>query len=121
MTLPMPTDKNVHAATLNYVHDGDTPIMRVELTPTLFYEGRCRMARCNCPELTTPEGQTALAFAQAWFAGGTAFTVRVLGYDNYGRLLTEVWRAPDGSNLSDALIASGNAVVMKLAAQLDTP
>lgn len=118
MTLPMPTDTNVHEATFEKVHDGDTATFWVQLTPRILYHGPVRFARVNAPELKTIEGQTALNFTTAWFAGGTAFVVRALGYEKYGRLLCEIWRKPDGANISDALLATGNAVVEKLINQL---
>jgi endonuclease YncB( thermonuclease family) len=134
----MPTDLNCHRASVIAPYDGDTFRARIEVLTTLFHEGRLRLARVNAPELSTPAGKVAAAFTAAWL-GGTPMpinlklgfklsasspyplVVQVLGLDNYGRILAEVWRTVDGRNLSDDLLSSGNAVVYALERQLAAP
>jgi endonuclease YncB( thermonuclease family) len=135
MTAPMPTTLNCHRASVVTTYDGDTFHARSEVLPNLFHEGRVRLARINAPELVTPAGKTAAAFTAAWLRGAPTpinlklgfklaapspfpLIVQILGLDNYGRLLTEVWRTVDGRNLSDDLLSSGNAVPYALKLQL---
>jgi endonuclease YncB( thermonuclease family) len=137
VTRPMPADLRCYRASVLSTHDGDTFTGRLELLPNLFHEGRVRLARCNAPELGTDAGKAAAAFTAAWLNGSpwpinaalqwraTApawpLIIRVIAYDNYGRVLGEVFRPLDGRNLSDDLLASQHAVPMGLTAQLATP
>src|SRR5690349_7439007 len=71
-----------------------------------------RLARCNAPELSTPQGPVARDFALAWLTNhSSALRVTSLRADNYGdRWDAEVRDGVTGETLSDALLASGNAV-----------
>jgi endonuclease YncB( thermonuclease family) len=136
-TRPMPSDLRCYRASVLSTHDGDTFTGRVEVLPSLFHEGRIRLARVNAPELATPAGKAALAYAAAWLNGapapvnialqwrgtkaGMPLIVQVLGLDNYGRILGEVFRTIDARNLSDDLLASGNAQPYPLKMQLAVP
>jgi endonuclease YncB( thermonuclease family) len=134
----MPTTLNCHRASVVTTYDGDTFHARIEVLPDLFHEGRVRLARVNAPELVTPAGKTAAAFTLAWLNGnpmpinlklgfrGSApspfpLVVQVLGLDNYGRILAEVFRTVDGRNLSSDLLSSGNAQPYPLKLQLAQP
>lgn len=113
----MPTDLNCFTIAVTGYHDGDTFHARFSPLPNVWWEGRIRAARCNCPELAKAGGPEAAAWTQQWLTG--AITIKVLGADNYGgRLDCEVWRSGDGHNLSDDLLAAGMASPMKLSAQL---
>lgn len=115
----------LYQATVLAVHDGDTFKLDVDLGPWrhadqdfgmhVFVEGRrlkihetVRLARCNAPELATPEGQVALGQLLAMMPVGTAVIAQthVDETEKYGRLLAEV-TLPDGSNVTDRMIAGG--------------
>jgi endonuclease YncB( thermonuclease family) len=74
---------------------------------------RIRAAGLNAPELSTPEGQAAHTWTQAWYAqhcpDGT-LTVKTTKdrSDNYGRLLGTI-TAPDGTCLNTDLLNAGHA------------
>lgn len=93
------------------VHDGDTFRVTVDVGFHIAVKVKIRLARCNCPELSTGvPGKAATDFTKAWLlARAQQLRVTVIGPDNYGdRWDAEVY---DGAaNLSDALLASGNAV-----------
>lgn len=104
------------------VHDGDT----VRLTVTASYDfgfhivatfsakQKFRLARCNAPELSTAAGLTARQFTVDWLTAHPALRVVSLRADNYGdRWDAEITDAATGENLSDVLLASGNAVPYK--------
>jgi micrococcal nuclease len=113
--------------------DGDTVIMILDLGMHVYRHERIRLARCNAPEMSTPEGKVAASYTSQWMAlvsnptelarvhvhrisvSGPdpewPFVVRTVSQDNYGRWLAEIWRTTDNRNLSDDLLQSGHAVV----------
>jgi len=104
-------------------HDGDTTYLRVSasydfgfhVVSTFSARQKFRLARVNCPELRTAEGPAARQFAVDWLEAHAAdLRVTSLRADNYGdRWDAEVYDAVTKENLSDALLASGNAVPYK--------
>jgi endonuclease YncB( thermonuclease family) len=105
------------------VHDGDTVWLTADQSQTVnlgFGEvlhldpsrkRKYRLARVNAPELKTgAPGAAARQFVVDWLAANAAgLRIKVIGLDNYGgRWDTEVFNGTN--NLSDALLASGNAV-----------
>lgn len=101
------------------VHDGDTLWLLVtaqydfgfHIVTTNSARMKFRLARCNAPELSTPAGPVARKFTVDWcMAHADDLRVTSLRADNYGdRWDAEVYCARDAANLSDALLASGNA------------
>jgi len=93
------------------VYDGDTITVRVDLGFHTFVEQRLRLARINAWEVRGTERPAGL-LARDWLRS------QILGKDvtvttsqekgKYGRYIAEV-ELPDGGNLSDALVATGNA------------
>ena len=105
------------------VHDGDTIWLTADQAKSInlgFGEilhldpsrkRKYRLARVNCPELRTgAPGNVARQFTVEWLAANAVgLRVKVIGADNYGeRWDAEVFNG--ANNLSDALLASGNAV-----------
>lgn len=106
-------------AVVTRVIDGDTVIFDLTKSVDVGFHivievhaaQRVRLARCNCPEHGTPEGDAATAFTVDWLnshAGTLAVTTS--HQDNYGRWVGEVVCTADTLNLSDALLGSGHAV-----------
>lgn len=103
-----------YRATAIAYFDGDTFHLRLDLGFSTYRECRCRLARCDAPELKTPAGAAAAVWTEAWLANAMLegpLLVQSRALDNYGRPLVEVW-SQGHSNLTDDLIASGNAAPM---------
>jgi micrococcal nuclease len=104
-----------YAARLVRTIDADTVILDVDLGMHVWqHDVRIRAAGLNAPELSTPEGQTAHTWVQAWFAqhcpdGMVTVKTTKDRNDAYGRLLGTI-TAPDGACLNTDLLASGHAV-----------
>lgn len=100
------------------VHDGDTVLAALDLGWHLLLSVSIRLAHINAPELSTPEGQTAAAFARQLLAPGAAVMVRSERLDKYGRTLATItlptaYQAADGRTTTDfgtAMLWTGNAV-----------
>jgi len=124
----MPALNRTFAATLLSLGDGDTFHVLID-TIVAYAHFKVRLARVNAPEASAPGGPAATAFLAAWLpppsllipaAQAWPLRVQVLRPDNYGdRWDCEVWRATDGANLSDSLLASGNAVPYRARARGD--
>lgn len=105
----------VFAAKLDRVVDGDTVHLVVDLGMHCYRTESFRLARCNAPELSTSEGKLAKQYTIDWFniidsKAAYPLVIQTHKTDNWGRYIVEVWR-PDNHNLTDDLIASGNAKV----------
>jgi endonuclease YncB( thermonuclease family) len=117
---------NPLVASIVGLHDGDTAFLDVRVValdqawivagrPAGLPEVRYRFARINAPELATPAGKAAVAALAAFvgplpapcFIGSTNPSHYVR--ENYGRILVEI-QLPDGTNLSDWMLANGYAV-----------
>lgn len=102
------------------VHDGDTFTASVDLGyHTLARSVIFRIARVNSPEMGRKDGPTrkaadaARVYTQDWLIEHRAHAglfVRSTATDNWQRYLAEVFCGQD-HNLSDGLLASGNAVL----------
>lgn len=102
------------------VKDGDTVWLHVAMAldfgfhiiTTNTARIKFRLARCNAPELPTLAGHAARQFTVDWLAEhANGLRVTSLRADKYGdRWDAEVWCSITSGNLSDALLASGNAI-----------
>ena len=101
-----------YSAFVQKVYDGDTITVRVDLGFHTFRVERLRLARINAWEVRGVERPAGL-IARDWLRS------QILGKDvtvttekdkqgKFGRYIAEVLM-PDGGNLSDALVATGNA------------
>lgn len=97
-----------YAARLSRVIDGDTVVLDLDLG---FYQWRLgrsyRLARINAPELSTAEGPASRNFL-AGFLTGKALLVTTAKADSFDRWIVDLFA--DGSNVSDQLVAAGQAV-----------
>ena len=117
VSITMPIHQYVFPARSVRVVDGDTLILEISVGFYLTTTHSVRLLRVNAPEMKTPtyaEGHAAKAYVEAWLAEGAIgdwpYVVETHKSDVFGRYLAEVWRLSDGTNLSDALLDSGNAV-----------
>ncbi len=105
-----------HAA-LQQVVDGDTLRCLADVGRA-YLPVRVRLARVNAPELRSEDAgereraRAAAAWLTEKLAGlptkGFPLTLHVYGADDWDRWVAEV-ELPDGTNLSDALLAAGHA------------
>lgn len=102
-----------YSAELIRVVDGDTCVLRVDLGFSVFVVIKARLFGINCPEMSTPAGPVAKQFAEDWFLKANLLTIQSHGPDKYNRWDVTIWGNKDGVSLNDAILASGNAVVMK--------
>lgn len=95
-------------ATVLKITDGDTAHLLLDLGWSISLQARCRVAAINAPELSTPEGKAAKAYAETLLPLGTVVTFVSKRLDNYGRPLGHIlW---DGRDFGQAMIAAGHAV-----------
>src|SRR5262245_48711322 len=106
------------------VHDGDTLRLRTDLGFYVRFDQTVRLAGLNAPELSTPEGQAAKAFAESWIADHVTPAVimttipALVGVrtqkdkqEKYGRYLATIYDLADAtSTLNAALLAAGHAL-----------
>jgi micrococcal nuclease len=96
-------------ATVTKLHDGDTLSADLDLGWNIWLRNqRIRFARCNAPEIATPEGKAALAFLQTLVKPGDTLTLVSHGLDKYGRVLGDLTTSA-GVDLTDAMINAGHA------------
>jgi endonuclease YncB( thermonuclease family) len=124
--LAVPTPPLAHRYTMDAallsVHDGDTATLRLRLPFREAYEGRCRFARVNAPELGKPGGKEATDYVIAWFAAVDLLRAKLSAVERdwpllvqgrnlekFGRPLLEIWSKGSGANLSDSILAAGHA------------
>jgi len=100
-------------------HDGDTAHIDVDLgfsqrASAYTIDGRpqlsCRVYGINAPELSTPEGKLALAYAQQICPPGTMVSVISHSWDKYGGRWDGEITLPDGSDFAELMVAYGHAV-----------
>lgn len=77
-----------------------------------FAQFRVRILGCDCPELRGPADPAARAAAERARERtaqlvGRIVELRAAGFDNFGRLLAEVW--VDGGSHAERLVAEGHA------------
>jgi micrococcal nuclease len=101
------------------VVDGDTLHLQVDLGFDTEMKLTVRLMGINSPEMSTPEGLTARAFAQDWIAancrldgGYQSVLLRTVKdrKEKYGRYLGVIYDQADKGTLNDALLAAGHAV-----------
>lgn len=90
-------------------HDADTFAAALDLGFAITYTARIRVDGVDAPELKTPAGKTALAWARTLVPDGTTATVHSQRWEKYGRVLATVV-LPDGTDYASALLAAGHAV-----------
>lgn len=91
--------------------DGDTFQASVDLGFKAWLHGiKFRLAKVNCPELTTTEGVAAMAFTRRWVTEGATVVVDSIKVDKYGnRWNAVVWLKGQEKSLNDMLLEAGHA------------
>jgi len=97
---------NEYNAKIVKVVDGDTYVSEISLGFSLTLNAKIRLAKVNCPELPTPEGEKAKAWAIANLEGKSV-KIQTKSYDKYGRVLAAVQL--DGKDVGETLLSEGLA------------
>jgi endonuclease YncB( thermonuclease family) len=101
------------------IHDGDTITFDLDLgfgvrLPGQSWTGKtmlaCRVYGINAPELGTPEGQAALAYARTLLAPGDLCQVTSRGWDKFGGRFDGTVTMPGGGDFAGAMLGAGHAV-----------
>lgn len=103
------TSYGPYRAVVVNVHDGDTVTVTMDLGFGLDLTLPCRIYGINAPELNTPEGKAARAYAQTLLPEGTKVMVASHGWDKYGGRFDGQIVRPDGSDFATLMLA-GHAV-----------
>lgn len=99
----------VYQATVKKVHDGDTLTVDLDMGMKQFrHDQVIRVAHIDAPELNTPAGKLAAAFAQGLLPPGTVVTIVSHKWDDFGRLLASVESGV--LDFGKAMIEAGHAV-----------
>ncbi len=99
-----------YPAVIDEVHDGDTVVLHVRLTPSVEWHGvHARVEGINAPELRAEGGAASRDFAKTLLPPGAKVTLFVSRPEKYGRLLAKIVLS-DGSDFSTAMITAGHAV-----------
>lgn len=102
-----------YPAIVTDIHDGDTITVDLDLGFGIHaVEFHARFFGINAPELRTDAGKAALAFLETLIKIGDPLTVTSHGWDKYGGRFDATLVTADGTDLSKAMLDSGNAVVM---------
>ena len=98
-----------YSATITNIVDGDTVDAIVDLGYSVTIKSRLRLARINCPEVSTPEGMASKAFTTTWLPVGSAVTIKTSKdkREKWGRMLAEVTLGT--TNINDLLVTSNMA------------
>ena len=88
-----------YKAVVEKVIDGDTIDVMIDLGFYVFKTERVRLARINCPELSTPEGQTSKQFVIDYLSQKNVIIKTQKNiYDKYGRWIADVFVANECLN-----------------------
>lgn len=90
------------------IHDGDTVTVDADLGWHIALRQPVRIQHIDAPELATPEGKAALAFAITFIRMGDDVTLTSSGLDKYGRTLGAITLA-DGRDFATIMLAAGHA------------
>lgn len=97
-----------YKANVKRVIDGDTLECNVDLGFKITIDERFRLAKIDCPELSTPEGKEVKAKVIQMLEGKDVHLI-VERKDNYGRWLATVLQ--DNVNINEYLLQNGMAKV----------
>lgn len=113
----------VYRAKLAKVTDGDTVKVSVDLGFRTFCTINLRIGGINCPEINSGDkaskmaGKRAKFFTEQWFDGLEEEWPLIVKTDkekkSFDRYIGDVWKVGSEESLSEALLKSGNAFVVK--------
>lgn len=100
---------NVPATVIDVV-DGDTVRLELDLGWHIKYATRVRISTIDAPELKTPEGQAAKAYAQTLLKPGDEVLFSSRQLDKYGRPLGAIHYAGFAElDFGQAMVKAGHA------------
>lgn len=92
------------------IHDGDTMTLALDLGFDLTFKVNCRVFGINAPELSTPEGKAALAYAGSLIEASRPVSVVSHGWDKYGGRFDGSIQLADGRDFGQLMLDGGHAV-----------
>lgn len=105
-----PTDVYTRWFQVDYVHDGDTVMGRLDLGFHVTMAAACRLAGINAIELAQPGGTEARDYLASLIPAGARLSVSSVKADKYeGRFDGLLW-LPSGATASQQMIDTGYAV-----------
>lgn len=100
-------------ATVLEVVDGDTVRLELDLGWHIKYTTRVRLAGINAPELKTPEGPPAKAYAETLLKVADEVTFMSHKLDKYGRPLGLIYYGGFAArDFADDMVRAGHAVTV---------
>jgi len=103
-------------ARVERVIDGDTVAVSLDLGWGIYKRDHIRVAHINAPELSTPEGKLAKAYAETLLPADREITVVSHSLDKYGRALATIKYAsilaptPEIIDFGQMMISKGHAL-----------
>ena len=91
---------HVYKSTLNYVVDGDTLVINIDLGFDVWVKKRLRLRGINSPELKSPnpseaaQAKEAKAFVQGQIKPGETIVIQTFAVDLHGRFVADVFYLP---------------------------
>lgn len=92
------------------VVDGDTVRLDLDLGWFVRMTARCRIGGINAPEVATPEGRAAKAYAQSLLKPGDEVSFISVSLDKYGRPLGQIVLS-NSTIFSELMVSGGHAQV----------
>jgi endonuclease YncB( thermonuclease family) len=115
---PLPAIFYQYNATVQYVIDGDTLAVDVDLGFFCWVRMSCRINGIDAPEKDTTAGQASKAFLTKYLPPGTALIVDSVKTDKYGgRFDAKVWKVENGENVGEQLVKGGHAQAWNMRTQ----
>lgn len=102
----MKTPSYEYRAKPERVVDGDTVVLLIDLGFDIHHRMKCRLARINAPEMSTPEGQPAKDHLTK-LLNPDQVLIKSTSLDKYGRALVEI--ISGDTNVNDAMLVAGFA------------
>jgi endonuclease YncB( thermonuclease family) len=85
------SDLYTYRAYLDYVIDGDTVVLYVDLGFDTFSRQKLRLRGIDTPELKTPEGEKAKTFVEEILKKAKIITIKTYRKDKYDRYLADIF------------------------------
>ena len=85
------SDLYTYRAYLDYVIDGDTVVLYVDLGFKMYSRQKLRLRGIDTPELKTPEGEKAKAFVEEILKRTKMITIKTYRKDKYDRYLADIF------------------------------
>jgi hypothetical protein len=104
------SDLHTYRAYLDYVIDGDTVVLYVDLGFKMYSRQKLRLRGIDTPELKTPEGEKAKTFVKEILNRAKIITIKTYRKDKYDRYLADIFVGSKAIFLNQKLLDERFAV-----------